>query len=424
MAALGPAFITLPASSFAVEAQHGAFAGTRAAAEKKHQQRKYEQKRRLVSLRGIDRRSDSASSSSQKGSFSTPALAGAALAVYAALRRRQQKKRLAAAAQEVVYDENEAQSIYQKALKIRTERTISRIMVPTVITVVVAIFGWPVFVHMSKVFLGGTAGIEGVWDNFVGQWIALFGLLFSILAGSSYSSLYAQNESIYLAFYSEVSEAKALLEQVSLISQGRSIYDTLLKYIEQYVKEDLCRTDKDPAEQLAMKPKDDPLESILYITSVGLPSSIYDTVRSIRQLRGQRLGSMQRKMPRIQLSLLWILGSALIAGFPMMAADAAGASRSFALRAMFGVLCGSVSMTLRVIHEIWRTSGGAYNVDSVLTVAVHGLSEELRLRRAGRAFGFTSLPPPPCYAPFNVAAEQAIQYGNEPQPEKSTEEEK
>jgi len=401
------AAFTLPAAAnapFALEAQEATFAGS---SERAFQQRQKERKQ--IRLRGLQGRVEPGASSSQRAAFTAPALAGVAVAVASALRRRQQRKQLSRKA--TGGETSAAQTIYKDVLRTRTQKTLQRILIPTGLTVLGAFLAFPALAHCSKVFAGGALAYADMWDNFVGQWIAMFGLLFSILAGSSYGSLYAQNEAIYFAFYSEVSEAKALVEQVSLISQGRSIYDTLLKYIEQYVKEDLRRTDKDPAEQLAMKPKDDPLESILYITSVGLPSSIYDTVRSIRQLRGQRLGALQRKMPRIQLVLLWILGSCLIAGFPMMAAGEVASAGTFAMRALFGVLCGSVSLTLRVIHEIWRTTGGAYNVDSVLNVAVHGLEEELRLRRQGKAFSFTSLPPPPSYAPLQVSAEEAVNYG-------------
>ena len=41
----------------------------------------------------------------------------------------------------------------------------------------------------------------------------------------------------------------------------------------------------------------DPLEAIMWMTSVGTPSVIYDTVKWLRQARGARLGAMQRKLP-------------------------------------------------------------------------------------------------------------------------------
>jgi len=81
-----------------------------------------------------------------------------------------------------------------------------------------------------------------------------------------------------------VSEAKSLLEQVSLVCAGRPFYKDVLLAIQRYVSQDLKRLDYSPATLLSNKPKDDPLETILYLTSVGVPSVVYDTVRSLRQV--------------------------------------------------------------------------------------------------------------------------------------------
>eukprot|EP00929_Paragymnodinium_shiwhaense_P002425 TRINITY_DN102661_c0_g1_i1.p1 TRINITY_DN102661_c0_g1~~TRINITY_DN102661_c0_g1_i1.p1 ORF type:complete len:455 (-),score=79.13 TRINITY_DN102661_c0_g1_i1:104-1435(-) len=313
---------------------------------------------------------------------------------------------------------SEARRIYREVLRQNTTATLLRVVVPSVMVTILGAVVFPQLWAVCRyVLLYRTTEtvatlVELVWTSFVSQWLALFGLLFSILAGSSYASLYAQNEAIYFAFYSEVSEAKALVEQVALVSQGRSIYDMLLQYIEQYVQEDLCGSheDEDPAEQLAVRPADDPLESILYITSVGVPSCIYDTVRSLRNIRGQRLGAIQRKMPGVQIALLWLLGIGLIAGFPMVVADVPHVGASLALRGMFGLLCGAVTMTLQIVHELWNPTGGAYNVDGVIRAAVHGLLEELKMRRQGKAFSYTSLPPPPNYTKLTEAANAAVRY--------------
>ncbi|CAJ1398143.1 unnamed protein product [Effrenium voratum] len=47
------------------------------------------------------------------------------------------------------------------------------------------------------------------------------GLVFSLFAAQTFSFLYSQQEAIYLALYAEVSEAKALLEQLALVCRGR-----------------------------------------------------------------------------------------------------------------------------------------------------------------------------------------------------------
>ena len=58
-------------------------------------------------------------------------------------------------------------------------------------------------------------------SQFMQNFQTVIGLLFSILAGNAYSSLYAQQENIFFALFQEVSEAKSLLEQVTLVCQGR-----------------------------------------------------------------------------------------------------------------------------------------------------------------------------------------------------------
>lgn len=50
---------------------------------------------------------------------------------------------------------------------------------------------------------------------------------------------------------------------------------------------------------------------------------------------------------------------------------------------LFGVMTFGVVMTLRVVGELWRPAGGAYNVDAVLSVMVKGLEEELDARVSG-----------------------------------------
>eukprot|EP00964_Phaeocystis_antarctica_P123331 scaffold86991_cov70-Phaeocystis_antarctica.AAC.4 len=66
-----------------------------------------------------------------------------------------------------------------------------------------------------------------------------------------------------------------------------------------YVKDDLRRLDIPPAELLSRKPMNDPLEQIMLMTSVGVPSVIYDTLKDLRLARAYRLGAMQRKFPSL-----------------------------------------------------------------------------------------------------------------------------
>jgi hypothetical protein len=90
-----------------------------------------------------------------------------------------------------------------------------------------------------------------------------------------------------------VSEAKSLLEQTALICQGRPFYPAVLKQIKLYIRDDLRRLDIPPVNLIAQSPSKDPLEKIMFMTSVGVPSVIYETVKNLRQARGQRLGACQ-----------------------------------------------------------------------------------------------------------------------------------
>lgn len=218
------------------------------------------------------------------------------------------------------------------------------------------------------------------------------------------------------------------MEQVALVSQGRTMYSTCLNSIARYVKDDLLggtlsqlpKSSKAAASSTAIelkkeekkrvpstpsvtpslilsaRPADDPLEAILYLTSVGIPGQVYDTVRSLRQARSRRLGALQRKVPVIHLIMLGILGIIMIGSFPVLVGVGTAASgvtstlpsigsglfnNVMTLQGgLFGVATFAVVMTKMVLRELWRTKGGAYNVDAVLRVMVRGLQKELNER--------------------------------------------
>ena len=153
-----------------------------------------------------------------------------------------------------------------------------------------------------------------------------------------------------------------------------------------------------PSLILSARPADDPLEAILYLTSVGIPGQVYDTVRSLRQARSRRLGALQRKVPVIHLIMLGILGIIMVGSFPVLVGVGTAASSSGLTSTLpsigsglfnnlmtlqgglFGVATFAVVMTKMVLRELWRTKGGAYNVDAVLRVMVRGLQKELNER--------------------------------------------
>lgn len=91
--------------------------------------------------------------------------------------------------------------------------------------------------------------------------------------------------------------------------------------------------------------------------------------------------------------LLWILAAIELVSFPLLGAgtQTLGGYNLLTLEGiLFGVMTGGIVLTLRVVGELWRPAGGAYNVDAVLSVMVSGLEEELKARMAGRTVNRTS----------------------------------
>lgn len=125
----------------------------------------------------------------------------------------------------------------------------------------------------------------------------------------------------------------------------------VLKAISQYVRYDLKALTSDPAVLLSSRPVDDPLESIMYLTSVGVPSSVYETVRSLRQARAQRLGALQRKLPYAHMVLLWILAAIELVSFPLLGAgtQVIGGYKILTVEGiLFGVMTAGIVLTLKV----------------------------------------------------------------------------
>jgi hypothetical protein len=267
--------------------------------------------------------------------------------------------------------------------------TLLRVGIPSVIAGVVSTFAFP-GLALGLASLFNDAGVFAVLSQdasqFVQNFLTVAGLLFSILVGQTFYFMYQQQEMVFMALFNEVTEAKSLLEQVALVCQGRSMYSRCLDSISRYVQTDLKNLSADPAVLLSGRPADDPLESIMYMTSVGVPSTVYETVKSLRQARAARLGALQRKLPPIHMLLLWILAGIELLSFPLLGAgtQSIGGYNILTVEGvLFGVMTAGIVLTLRVVGELWRPAGGAYNVDSVLSVMVSGLEEELKARMAG-----------------------------------------
>jgi len=215
------------------------------------------------------------------------------------------------------------------------------------------------------------------------------GLTFSLLVGQTYYFMYQQQEAIYLALFEEVTMAKSLLEQVALVSQGREVlYKKILMCVQSYVRDDLTKfNDIEPSILISRRPCDDPLEQILYLTSVGEPSLVYQTVRSLRQARSHRLGALQRKLPQLHMILLWTLAAIVLFTFPLLGAGSQTIGGLGILQVQswyLGFIVFAISLTMGVVEELRRPAEvGAYNARTVLNIMVKGLEEELELRLNG-----------------------------------------
>ncbi|KAL7432465.1 hypothetical protein ACHAXH_001766 [Discostella pseudostelligera] len=246
-----------------------------------------------------------------------------------------------------------------------------------------------------------------------------------MLVGQTYFFMYLQQESVFYALFAEVTEAKSLLEQISLLAYGRpNLYVNLLSRMRDYIEKDLkLLSVRDPiAATSGLMPKDDPLESILYATSVGLPSSLYQTVKSLRSARSARCGALQRKLPMLHIYCLRLLGCIVLCTFPVCGSGSVALAENVVVLQgyMFGVLAFGLTLILSVVEELrnshscsrsgagvggggeigsdgnsgnvggyenHRKKMGAYSVDGILGVMVSGLEMELHERLEGKFRG-------------------------------------
>jgi hypothetical protein len=118
--------------------------------------------------------------------------------------------------------------------------------------------------------------------------------------------------------FAEVSEAKSLLEQLSLVCAGRPIYQQALDHMSRYIVDDLKQVNTlDPALSVSQRPINDPLEALMFLTSVGEPGIVYDTIRSLRHARANRLAALQQKLPDVHIFMLRVLGAVVLVTFPV-----------------------------------------------------------------------------------------------------------
>ena len=255
----------------------------------------------------------------------------------------------------------------RRGLETRTRQVISTLLRIGTPSVVAALLGFLYFDNFS-LYLSSTLDSDTLRilasDNASGQFVQNFlivaGTLFAILAGNAYSDLYEQQERIFISLYDEVTVAKLLLEQLTLVGQARPWYAASLQCMREYISE-LRNVEVAPIQRISIQPVEDPLEAIMLLTSVGVPSSLYATVRDLRRARGARLGALQRKFPALGIILLYILAALELFSFPLLAAGTAGLSEPPELNTvsilelqsvLFGSLCACVVLVLRIIQEL------------------------------------------------------------------------
>ncbi|KAL7565205.1 hypothetical protein ACA910_016546 [Epithemia clementina (nom. ined.)] len=277
-----------------------------------------------------------------------------------------------------------------------------RICLPSLALATTAKLVYPTL-GMTLAHLIDDAGVFAVVSQDASQYIqnilTTSGLVFGLLVGQTFYFMYQQQEAIYLALFEEVTMAKSLLEQVALVCQGRNaLYQRILQCIDRYVRDDLTKfNDMEPAALISARPVDDPLEDILYLTSVGEPSIVYQTVKSLRQARAYRLGALQRKLPDLHMALLWALFAIVLFTFPLLGAGSQtiGGMGILTVQSWYlGFIVFGMSLTLGVVEELRQPNRvGAYNAQLVLNVMVAGLEEDLALRLLAK--GGPTLPMPP-----------------------------
>ncbi|KAL7476890.1 hypothetical protein ACHAW6_002718 [Cyclotella cf. meneghiniana] len=284
-------------------------------------------------------------------------------------------------------------------------RTIVRVFLPSLVFASIGIALYPsmaqFLVHLPSSLTNGfiktnmlyTDDVLAVLSNDLSQYVqnilTTCALLFGMLVGQTYYFMYQQQEHVFFALFAEVTEAKSLLEQISLMTYGRpGLYLSLLSRMNDYVQNDLKQLSiREPTTATSRLPKDDPLESILYATSVGVPGVVYETVKSLRQARATRCGALQRKLPNIHIFLLRLLGVIVLTSFPVCGSGSQAIAPNILIvqSYMFGILVFGLMVVINVVEELRNSrKKGAYNVDGVLEVMVGGLEKELQERLDGK----------------------------------------
>jgi hypothetical protein len=164
------------------------------------------------------------------------------------------------------------ETIAEKVAEVRSQQRISSLRSIGIPAAVAAALGFLYFDEASQLIASNldaqSIAIISKDDErgqYVQNFLVVIDLLFAILAGNAYQQLYKQQEAIFFALYREVTEAKSLLEQLTLVGQARPWYPEALLQMRKYITNDLRKLNMSPSKQLSARPADDPLEAIMYM---------------------------------------------------------------------------------------------------------------------------------------------------------------
>jgi len=223
------------------------------------------------------------------------------------------------------------------------------------------------------------------------------GLLLILILAETIDINLSRLEQLYDAILNELTQAEALIEQLSLIGATRLVTEesgsrTLLDDLEEYIQDDLCLIGQPRLLQMRDGNAVDRLERVLFATSVGLPSDILVSIRKVRLARAARLAACQRTFPLAHYVILgafavYVLGFLVLLGAGLSTFEKAGEAELpghllWLLAPLFGLIVGAVTITLLVLRELSDKERGLFGVDPSLKEAVRGLMRKLQGRRA------------------------------------------
>jgi hypothetical protein len=144
-------------------------------------------------------------------------------------------------------------------------RTLSRILLPSLASSVAAYALFPPLSLGLSYLINDPATFAVLSvdsSQFVQNFLTVTGLTFSILVGQTYYFMYQQQEAVFVSLFREVTEAKSLLEQVSLVCRGRGdMYRMCLGAVKRCVRvclfgcpDDGCRSTGGGAEGGGVRP--------------------------------------------------------------------------------------------------------------------------------------------------------------------------